>query len=133
MSGVRLALWLIVAWVTPAILAGVLGWSGIWGGSGAFGDYLIPIPVAGGALHVPSLVVVTGLLLGVHGSSMGAWSRPLLIGVSLVAALMMLDLEDLYLSITTDVAGVDFHWRRNPVALFVLCDTLLAQLWLPRT
>ena len=30
---------LILAWVTPAIIAGMLGWKGISGS--AFGDYLI--------------------------------------------------------------------------------------------
>ena len=54
-------LWAAGAWVTPALMAGALGWSGIWGSGSAFGDYLIPVPVAGGALHVPSFAVALAL------------------------------------------------------------------------
>lgn len=41
---------LVIAWFTPAVIAGALGWRGIWGGTSAFADYLIPIPVSGGCL-----------------------------------------------------------------------------------
>ena len=54
--------WAILAWVTPAAIAGALGWKGIWGSGGAFADYLIPFPVAGGVFHLPSFIVVSLVL-----------------------------------------------------------------------
>src|SRR5262245_4267905 len=41
----RFFLWLLLAWPTPALIAGALGWKGVWGSGSALADYLIPIPV----------------------------------------------------------------------------------------
>ena len=54
---------LIAAWLTPALIAGVLGWTGIWGTGSALVEFLIPVPVAGGVLHVPSFAVLLGIVL----------------------------------------------------------------------
>jgi hypothetical protein len=54
--------WLVFAWVLPAAIAGALGWSGIWGSTSAFTDYLLPLPVAGGFLHSLPLGGIVGLL-----------------------------------------------------------------------
>ena len=41
----------------PALIAGALGWKGVWGSGSALADFLIPIPVAGGVLQVPTFLV----------------------------------------------------------------------------
>ena len=57
---------LTLAWVTPAIIAEILGWRGIWGSGSAFGDALIPIPVAGGCLHVVSFCLSAAIVYREH-------------------------------------------------------------------
>jgi|GEM_PF-3339390 len=52
----------MLAWVSPALIAELLGWKGIWGAGSAFFDALIPIPVAGGVMHVPGFAAVAGLI-----------------------------------------------------------------------
>src|SRR3970282_2853183 len=54
---------LVLAWITPAAIAGALGRSGIWGTGSAFLDYLIPFPVAGGIFHLPSFAVAAAIIL----------------------------------------------------------------------
>lgn len=107
----------LLGWLAPALLAEALGWRGIWGGGSALVDYLIPIPVAGGALHVPSFVL---MLMAVHRAP--NWSprtagrlRALALGAAVTAALMLWPPPDWRLS-------------QNPLALFVLGDALLALL-----
>lgn len=56
MSKQRFLVWTLIAWPLPALIAGALGWEGVWGSGSALVDYLIPIPVAGGSLHVPSFL-----------------------------------------------------------------------------
>jgi hypothetical protein len=114
----RWFLWLLLAWPAPALIAGALGWKGIWGSGSALVDYLIPIPVAGGVFHAMSFAGVTVLLL-----SQKQWpallqgaARGLLLGVSLVGALLLFDLERRRLT-------------QNPVGLFLLTDGLIAQLF----
>lgn len=131
MSGKRLWSWLAVAWVVPPVVAGALGWTGVWGAGSAFGDYLIPVPVAGGVLHLASYLAVTVFLVLQAQTGGGPLARPLLAGASLVAGVMLIDTEELYLSLTTDLP-FDVDTQKNPVGLFLLTDTLLAQLWLPR-
>ena len=53
---------LTLAWVAPAMIAEILGWRGIWGSGSAFLDALIPIPVAGGCLHVVSFCLSAAIL-----------------------------------------------------------------------
>ena len=57
---------LTLAWVTPAIITEILGWRGIWGSGSAFGDALIPIPVAGGCLHVVSFCLSAAIVYREH-------------------------------------------------------------------
>lgn len=124
--------WLVIAWTAPALAAGVLGWSGIWGSGGALVDYLIPIPVAGGVLHLPSFIVTTALVWPMRAGSAriaGAGSAPWLLGAAAVGLLMMLDTERLLRAI---VSGALFlpSLRPNAFALFLFSDTLLAYLFI---
>lgn len=116
-TGFRLAVLGGVAWLAPAAIAGALGWRGVWGSGSAFVDYLIPIPVAGGALHVPSfvLLLVTAAQAPHVSARVAGWARSLSLGAALTALVLLLPPPD---------------WRpsQNPLGLFVLCDALVALL-----
>lgn len=117
MNRLRWLLWCVLAWVVPAVVAGALGWQGIWGSGSAGVDYLIPIPVAGGVLHVPSygLMAVAVARLP-HWSARGLqrW-RALALALGIAGALM-------------SVEGPGLRLTQNPVGLFLLSDGLLATL-----
>jgi dihydrofolate reductase len=121
--------WAILAWVTPAAIAGALGWKGIWGSSGAFADYLIPFPVAGGVLHLPSFIVVS-LVLATQpwAGRLGGCVRGLLLAGAGVGIATLLDLNKLQLAATTDMLGGRF-WQEQPIGLFILTDCVIAQLF----
>ncbi len=128
----RLTVWIVVAWITPAAIAGAAGWKGVWGSGSAFGDYLMPFPVAGGMLHVLTLVPVSVLLA--TRDQWPAWfaglQRGLLLALSLAGVVLLLDVRDLYLAATTDaVLHGGLPWEENPLGLFLLTDSLLAQLF----
>lgn len=125
----RFALWLALAWPAPALIAGALGWKGVWGSGSALGDYLMPIPVAGGALHAMTLIGMSALLL-----SQKAWPAPLLglmrgalLGLALCGLALLLDLTALHQAATTDAALRRLPWQENPLGLFLLTDALIAQ------
>ena len=86
----RLIPWILIAWPMPALIAGALGWKGIWGSGSALFDFLIPIPVAGGALHVPSFVVCGLIVLNMRFAEeeSAARMRAFLIGAVLAGLLM---------------------------------------------
>jgi hypothetical protein len=118
MSGmVRFLLWLVLAWPTPALIAGALGWKGIWGSGSALADYLIPIPVAGGVFHAMTFGVVTAILLTQPWRALfAALVRPVLLAIAVVGGWLLWDFERGRLS-------------ENPVGLFLLTDALIAQLF----
>jgi hypothetical protein len=129
--------WLVVAWVLPAAIAHGLGWSGIWGNSGALADYLVPIPVAGGFLHLLTLGGIVGLLVLSRGFPDGLRRLvpAVLVGLVLAGAVMLADVGSLYLQATTDLSQATSGSRnsQNPLGLFLITDGLLALLWiLPR-
>ncbi len=121
--------WAILAWVTPAAIAGALGWKGIWGSGGAFADYLIPFPVAGGVFHLPSFIVVS-LVLATQpwAGRLGGCVRGLLLAGAGVGIATLLDLNKLQLAATTDMLGGRF-WQEQPIGLFILTDCVIAQLF----
>lgn len=137
MSKRRLILWTLIAWPLPALIAGGLGWSGVWGSGSALVDYLIPIPVAGGLFHMPSFVlgaVAVSMLPSLEyvGASR---LRALLLGVAIAGLLWLLKLNAILLAIQTDSHLSHNLWQENPVGLFLLCDALLAltfSLWAPQ-
>jgi hypothetical protein len=107
----------ILAWLAPALIAGALGWRGVWGSGSALVDYLIPIPVAGGVLHVPSFVLLLVLVAkGPQLSAMAAGrARALAMGVALTGAVLLLPPP---------------AWRlsENPLGLFLVVDGVVALL-----
>ena len=122
-------LWALVAWITPAAIAGALGWKGIWGSGSAIADYLIPVPVAGGVFHLPSFIVVSLILFTQPWAGrLGGHVRGVLLAGALVGIATLLDLNKLQLAVTTDMAGSRF-WQQQPLGLFVLTDCVIAQLF----
>lgn len=128
MSKIRLFLWALIAWPLPALIAGAVGWKGIWGSGSALLEYLIPLPVAGGAFHVPSFVVagvIVSLMPGL-GAVGAARLRALLIGMALAGVLWLLNLHDLWLAQQTGTRFSGSLWQDNPLGLFLVCDAVLA-------
>lgn len=117
---------LILAWITPAAIAGALGWSGIWGSGSAFGDFLIPIPVAGGVLHVPSFAVAASIIVGIRNSSKPLSGRLPILAFSIlaVALSLMLDFDRLNAWLFTDYKpfGSPFRLDDNALFLFIATD-----------
>jgi hypothetical protein len=125
----RYLLFLLLAWPVPALIAGALGWKGVWGSGAALVDYLMPIPVAGGVFHTMTFFGVSALLL-----SQKAWPAPLqglmrgvLLGLSLCGLALLLDLTALHQAATGDAALHRLPWQENPLGLFLLTDSLIAQ------
>lgn len=115
MARLALLAWVLLAWPLPALVAGAAGWHGVWGSGSAVVDYLIPVPVAGGVLHVPSF-----LLGAVAVAQAPRWSalalsraRVLALCVALAGGFFLFDLP-----------GGRVH--ENPLALFLLSDGVLA-------
>lgn len=122
-------LWTVFAWITPAAIAGAMGWKGIWGSGSAFADYLIPIPVAGGVLHLPSFILVSLILFTQPWARRpGSYVRGLLLAGVFVGIATLLDLDQLQLAATTDTTGGRF-WQQQPLGLFIVTDCVIAQLF----
>lgn len=121
---------LILAWITPALIAGALGWSGIWGTGSALIEYLIPIPVAGGVLHVPSFAILAVIVMSSRGSENSSRSFLPLIALGIGAAAMtaMLDFDRLNGWLFTDYVpyGSPVRFDGNPLFLFVMTDAIWA-------
>ena len=119
---------LILAWVTPAIIAGMLGWKGIWGTGSAFGDYLIPIPVAGGVFHVPSFLVAAYIILYSRNLpvSITRYLPVMAFAVFFIVQSLQLDFERINSWLFTDYSpyGSPFRFDSNPIYLFVATDAL---------
>jgi len=124
----RLVIWVLVAWPLPALVAGALGWKGVWGSGSALADFLIPIPVAGGALHVPSFVICGLIFMAMRtaGDRAASHMRAFLIGAALAGVLLLLRLDNLLLAWQTQSTRAGSLWQEDPLGLFLLCDALLA-------
>ncbi len=126
----HLLLWMLLGWSIPAVLAHAIGWHAIWGSGSVALDYLLPIPVAAGVLHVPSFVLCTiGLwqLPTVSAKTSGrlraaAW------GLALAGGLGLLRLDEALIAVRSGGAWSGTLWQENPLALFVLTDAALALL-----
>lgn len=131
MNKSRLILWVVVAWPLPALIAGGLGWSSVWGSGSALTDYLIPMPVAGGALHVPSFVVAgfAAMLLPDLSPAGASRLRALILGVAIAGVLLMLNLDQLFRAMQSGEPWPALRWQQNPLGLFFTCDALLALLF----
>lgn len=130
MSRLRFILWVLLAWPLPAVLAHALGWRGVWGSGSALMDYLIPLPVAGGVLHVPSFVVCSLIVLNMPSASAqtAGRMRAFLVGVAVAGVLCLLRLDELLLALRTQSTMPSHLWQDNPLGLFLLCDALVALL-----
>ena len=117
---------LILAWITPAAIAGALGWSGVWGTGSAFLDYLIPFPVAGGIFHLPSFAVAAAIILSSRNlpAPLARYLPLTAFAVFAGALTLQLDLERFNSWLFTDYGlyGPPFRFDENPLYLFVSTD-----------
>lgn len=128
---VRLVAFVLVAWCIPPLLAGAFGWHGIWGSGSALWDFLSPLPISGGVLHVPSLLAAMSLV-----ALRQKRDKVLPAGFAAVAmvstgAVLLVDMNDLSLALATDMAlpSASRLLSNNPLGLFLVSDGLLALLW----
>lgn len=130
MHRLRLALWLMLAWPLPALVAGALGWPSIWGSGSALGDYLVPLPVAGGALHVPSFLLGAWALaaLPTLRPPQALLLRATMLGVALAGALWLVNLDAWFLAQQANATLPPLRAQQNPLGLFLLSDGLCALL-----
>jgi len=116
---------LMLAWITPALVAGMLGWTGIWGTGSALVEYLLPAPIAGGFLHVPSFVVAACLVFADRRLPAGvARSVPAIAaGVFLAALCLALDTDRIHAYLFSDhTPGSLIVLELNAVHLFIASD-----------
>lgn len=115
MARLPLLVWALLAWPLPALVAGAAGWHGVWGSGSALVDYMIPVPVAGGALHVPSFLLGAVAVAQAQRWSATALSRARVLALcgALVGGFFLFDLP-----------GGRVH--ENPLALFLFSDGLMA-------
>lgn len=111
-------------WLTPALLAGIIGWPGVWGTGSAFGDLLLPLPISGGLYRLPSFVLAILVLRAYPRlpSNMQAMVRAACLAAALCGAFMLLDLERLRLALHTDYSGDALRLRRSYGGLSLLAD-----------
>jgi len=131
MHKTRLLLWTLIAWPLPALIAGALRWNSVWGSGSALTDYLIPVPVAGGVLHVPTFVLGAVAVTVLPNLSPAGASRlrALIIGVALAGVLWLLNLDQLFRALQNGEPFAHLQWQQNPLGLFLVCDALLALLF----
>lgn len=127
MSNLRFLIWFLIAWPLPALIAGAMGWTGVWGSGSALADYLIPIPVAGGVLHVPSFLVCSAIVWNMPKVSTLAAGhmRAFLLGVALAGVSLLLKVDAIWLAYKTQSSIPGDIWQSNPLGLFLLSDALV--------
>ncbi|WP_405219903.1 hypothetical protein [Lentisalinibacter sediminis] len=118
---------LVLMWVTPAVIAGTLGWTGIWGTNPAFLDYLIPSTVTGGLLHLPSFAVgalAVRYLRDSNEGSRASWVGAIAAMVMLSALVLQIDFRDLNLWLYTDYQphGFPIEFEGTALFLFIASD-----------
>lgn len=125
--------WLLPAWVAPALIAGALGWPGIWGTGSAFIEYMIPVPVAGGFLHVPGFAVLAAFVISFDRLPLSVQriAPAVAVGIFLCAMALQADTERLANWLTTDYQpyGSPLRFGSNPVLLFLATDAFFAALF----
>lgn len=129
-----LVIWLLAAWLAPAALAHALDFDAIWGSGSAFVDYALPLPIAGGFLHLLSFVPLFVLAFALSGTAAPQGLRALgpavLVGAALTGVVLLLDPAELRLAASSDVR-YEFSGaaaRHNPLGLFLVSDAVFALL-----
>ena len=121
-------------WILPALIAGALGWPGIWGGGTAFSDLIIPAPITGGIFHVPSFVIALAIVKAypTFTEQSAAVGRAVLMAAIVLGLLQLIDLERLVQVITTDVGGRLVRMERSYIGLCMASDAIVALSWVMR-
>jgi|GEM_PF-1802206 len=124
---------LFLIWFTPALIAGMLGWSGIWGTGSAFIEYLIPIPVAGGAFHIPGLIIsfVVLRILNNKESPINRFISYAAFSIFIGMLTLHIDFPRFYSWLTTDYQpyGSPIRFESNAVYLFTITDAFWVWLY----
>nr|WP_320014874.1 hypothetical protein [uncultured Desulfobacter sp.] len=124
---------LTLAWVTPAMIAEILGWKGIWGSGSAFGDALIPIPVAGGCLHVVSFCLSAAIVYREHRLPNSIQSiMPIIAGalfMGMIALQIDYDRLNAYLFSDYQPYGSPVRLDSNLLYLFITTDAFWVWLY----
>ena len=124
---------LFLIWFTPALIAGMLGWSGIWGTGSALVEYLIPLPVAGGVFHVPGLIVSAAALkiLDTDNSRTNMFISYGAFALLIIMLTLHIDFARLYSWLTTDYkpSGSPIRFDSNAIYLFLLTDAFWVWLY----
>lgn len=129
----RIFAYLITAWLLAPLVAAAAGWRGVWGTGPAGLDYLLPLPISGGALHVPSWLLGAGLVvLRQRLDTAAPWWAGL--GAATMAGaggLLLVDMAGLALwsQAGAPLPAVSDLWSPHPLGLFLLVDGLLALVW----
>ena len=123
----------VVMWVTPAVLAEIFGWRGIWGGGSAFGDLIVPAPITGGIFHVPTFIAALLYMRAYDGlDERTAWVvRASISAAALLGLLMILDLEQIYVGLLTDVPA-DIELDQNYFGICLMTDAAWTASWMYR-
>lgn len=124
----------VLMWILPALVAGALGWPGIWGGGSAFGDLIIPAPITGGIFHVPSFVIALAIVKAypTFTEQSTVVARAVLMSAIVLGLLQLIDLERLVQAVTTDVGGRAFRMQHSYVGLCMASDAIVALSWVMR-
>ncbi len=123
----------VFMWVTPALIAGILGWKSIWGTDSALLDYLIPFPLTGGIFHVPSFAIACAGMVVCKKASREI--RPFFGLAAFIIFILVLsyqiEFERLYAWATTDYEpyGSPLRFDSNAVYLFVTTDAFFFWLY----
>ena len=104
----------------------MLGWKGIWGSGSVLIEYLIPIPVAGGVLHVPSFVLAALVVMSARNlpERVQQLLPVLAFAVCLFALCLQLDFGRINAWLFTDFqpATSVIKFGKNPLYLFMASD-----------
>lgn len=134
MSKWAFAAFAVLMWILPALVAGALDWPGIWGGGSAFSDLIVPAPITGGIVHVPSFIIALALVKAypTFTQQSAAVARAVLMSALVVGLLQLVDLERLVEAMTTDVSGRAFRLQHSYVGLCMTSDAIVALSWIMR-
>lgn len=129
-----LLVWFSASCLLAPVVATTYGYASIWGSrSNLFVDYALPIPMATGTLHLPSLFVVGSLLAGfASGDSRHRRKVSLYLGLVFAVGVALLGGPTHYMDYVYAVTSPEMTrmlgLNRNPLALFVILDAVTGSL-----
>ncbi|MEL6870548.1 MAG: hypothetical protein AAFO81_12170 [Pseudomonadota bacterium] len=122
---------LLLAWIAPALIAGALRWPALWGSGSALVDYLLPLPLTGGVIHLPSFAVFVAVLVIAERWPRRVPNLPAIaFCVCALAISLQIDFARLNDVVFTDLqSSKPVKFGRNPLWLFIASDTFWLGVW----